>query len=529
MMVATTRGLMVILLMPLAALGLSLAQGEPDGQIVFATRITELESLDPLTVTLSRAQAVAYHVNEGLTKFSPTGEIVPGLAESWEVTEDNLTYTFKLRENVNWHDGQPFSAEDVLFTFETVMAEGVQSRAKGTLETYVEGVEIAENDSFVITLKEPFSPLLTTLAEQVLIVPQHVYGEGGASAEFASKPVGTGPYRVTEHSIDAVTLQHNPDYWGEPARTATIILKDAPEPASQLAGLLSGELSVIAYVPNVMGDIEARGYQIFTVSAGSVHGINLDLQNPIFQDARVRQALWLALDRERIKSLHYTEGLLADTVVSPAYGEYRNGALEPITRDLEAARALLNEAGWVMNEATRIREKDGTPLAFNYYAWAAQQWQDIAAVAQASWKEIGAESEITVVENALIAETVSSRYDAAAIGWGLTLDPVVGLDLLFRTTERTFEEGGTRNIFHYSNPEVDARLDEALSTTDFERRSQLVHEIQQIVYDDVPFIPIAYPTYQLATQANVILDETGEGTISGVAGVGWFMDRWDVE
>ncbi len=526
---ARKRGLLPLLLLLLGTLNPALAQGsEPDGQIVFATRITELESLNPLTVALSRAQAVAYHVNEGLTKFSPTGEIVPGLAESWEISEDNLTYTFKLRENVTWHDGQPFTADDVLFTFEIAMAETTESRAKGTLETYVEGV-IAENNAVVVTLKEPFSSFLTTLAEQLLIVPTHAYGDGAASAEFASKPVGTGPYRVAEHGIDAVTLEYNPEYWGELPRTATIILKDAPESAPQLAGLLSGELGVIPYVPNVMGDLEARGYRVYTAPSGSVHGINLDLQNPIFQDARVRKALWLALDRERIKDLHYTEGILADAVVSPAYGPYHNGALEPVSRDVAAANALLDEAGWVMNEASGVREKDGVPLAFKHYAWAAQQWQDIAAIAQASWKEIGAQVEITVVENALIADTISSRYDAAPIGWGLTLDPVVGLDLLFRTTDRTFSEGSTRNIFHYSNPEVDAGLDEALATADSERRSQIVNEIQQIVYNDVPFIPIAYPTYQLASQTNIVLNETGEGTISGVAGIGWFMDRWDVE
>lgn len=504
--------------------GFAVAQNdEPTGQIVFATRTTELENLNPLTTALGRAQAVAYHINEGLTKFSPTGEILPGLAESWDVSDDNLTYTFQLRDGVTWHDGEPFTAADVLFTFATAMAEGAPSRAKGTLDTYVASVEALGDDAVVLTLTRPFSPLLTTLAEQVLMVPEHAYGE-----DFARQPVGTGPYLVAEHGIDALRLAYYPDYWGTLPKTATIILRDAPEPAAQLAGLMAGELDVIAYVPAAMGDVEARGFNVFTAPAGSVHGINLDLQNPILQDVRVRLALWLSLDRDRIKALHYTQGLLATAIVSPAYGDYHNDILAPRDRDVEAANALLDEAGWVRNAATGLREKDGAPLSFRHYAWTAQQWQDVAAIAQASWQELGAQVEILVVENALIAETVSSRYDAAPLGWGLTLDPVIGLDLLFHSTERTFQEGGTRNIFRYSDPEVDALLDEALSTADFARRSAIVNEVQRIVYEDVPFIPIAYPTYQLATRAGIELDETGGGTISGAAGVGWFMDRWEV-
>src|SRR5690606_23767518 len=111
-----------------------------EGQIIFATRITELENLDPLTAALGRAQAVAYHVNEGLTKFSPTGEIVPGLAESWEVSDDNLTYTFHLRDGVTWHDGEAFTADDVVFTFEAAGGPEAQSRAKNTLDAYVSDV-----------------------------------------------------------------------------------------------------------------------------------------------------------------------------------------------------------------------------------------------------------------------------------------------------------------------------------------------------------------------------------------------------
>ena len=499
----------------------------PSGQIIFATRITELETLHPFTTRLARAQAVSYHINEGLTKFTPDAQIVPGLAESWDVSDDDLVYTFHLRQGVTWHDGEPFTSKDVKFTFDAAMAEDSQSRAKSTLQTNVKDVAAPDDSTVVLTLEQPYSPLLATLADQLFMVPAHILEGNVYDEDFSKFPVGTGPYTIKAHEIDYVSLEYNPDYWGDLPYTARIILKDSPEIAAQMAGLLAGELDVVAYVPTVMGNLWAQGYPIYKAPAGSVHGVNLDLQNPFLQDANVRKALMMGLDRRRIQALHYTDGFVADTVVSPAYGPYHNTDLEAVPYDVEGANALLNEAGWVLNEGTGIREKDGEPFAIKHYAWTAKQWQDIATIAQASWKQVGIDVEVVVVENALIAETISGRYDAAPVGWGLTLDPIVGLNLLFHSTDRTFQEGGTRNIFHYDNPQVDALLEEAAATANPGRRVEIIWDIQQYVYDEVPFIPAAYPTYQLITQPNVVLNETGLGTLSGM-GVGWFMNLWQV-
>ncbi len=430
----------------------------PGGQIIFATRISELETLHPFTTRLGRAQAVSYHINEGLTKFTPTAQIVPGLAESWEVDDDDIVYTFHLRQGVTWHDGQPFTSNDVKFTFDAAMAEDSQSRAKGALQTHVQDVAAPDDSTVVLSLKQPHSPLLATLADQLFIVPAHILEGNIYDEDFAKFPIGTGPYKIKDHEIDYVSLEYNPDYWGPLPYTALIFLKDSPEATAQVAGLLAGELDVVAYIPTVMGNLWAQGYPIYKAPAGSVHGINLDLQNPFLQDVNVRKALMMGLDRRRIQALHYTDGFVADTVVSPAYGAYRNTDLQAVPYDVEGANALLEEAGWILNEDSGVREKDGEPFKIQHYAWTAKQWQDIATIAQASWKQLGIDVEVVVVENALIAETISGRYDAAPVGWSLTLDPIVGLNLLFHSTDRTFQEGGTRNIFHYDNPQVDSLL-----------------------------------------------------------------------
>ena len=507
----------------------ALAQDQvtPSGQIIYAARMSELTTLHPFAARFTSALAAAYHVCEGLTKFAPTFEIVPGLASEWTVSEDQLTFTFTLRQGVTWHDGQPFTAADVKFTIDAAAAEGSQSPAQDTVRTYVSAVETPADGTVVIRLSQPYSPLLTVLAEQLTVLPSHLLADDVYAATFAETPVGTGPYRVAERQAGFITLEANADYWGEPPFTERIILRDSPEASAQQAGLLAGELDVIPFNPTTMANLEAQGYVVFRGLAGSVHGINVDLETPILQDVNVRRALQLSLDRERIQSVLYANGLLANTVVSPAYGPYHNPNLPPVTRDVAAAGALLDEAGWTMGD-DGVREKEGQRLAFQYQAWAAQQFQDIAAIAQASWLEAGIDVELVTVELANLADTMSGQFQLTTVGWPLTSDAIVGLTQLFQSTDRTLAEGGTRNVFGYKNDRVDKLLAEAYATTDVAQRAAAAHQIQEQVYNDLPLIPFAHPAYQLICQPNVTLDETGTGALSSV-GTAFFMNRWRVE
>jgi peptide/nickel transport system substrate-binding protein len=498
----------------------------PSGQIIRAATMSELTTLHPQLARFTSALAVAYHVNEGLVKFAPTFELVPGLATDWTISEDQLTFTFNLRQGVTWHDGQPFTSSDVKFTIDTAGGEASQSPAQATVRDNIASVETPDDATVVITLNKPFSPLLTVLAEQLTILPSHLLAENPYDEAFGAMPVGTGPYKVAGRETAFITLEANTDYWGDLPFTQTIIMRDSPEASAQQAGLLAGELDVINYNPTTMSGLTAQGYVVFDGLAGSVHGINVDLEEPILQDVNVRKALQLSLDRERIQSVLYANGQLANTVVSPAYGPYHNDALPPVTRNVEEANALLESAGWVKGDGD-IREKDGQPLKLQYQAWASQNWQDIAAIAQASWLEAGFEIEIVTVELANLAETMSGPFQLTTVGWPLTSDAIVGLTQLFQSTDLTLAEGGTRNVFGYKSEVVDGLLEEAYATTDVEARAEIARKIQEEVYNDLPLIPFAHPAYQLIAQPNITLDETGGGDLSSV-GPGFFMNRWQV-
>lgn len=497
----------------------------PKGQIVFATRMSELGDLHPFTARLSRAMAVAYQINEGLVKFAPDLSIVPGLASSWSVSKNELVYTFRLRQGVKWHDGKAFSGDDVKFTFGAAVATNSQSSARTVLTTYIKRLRVSGN-TVVITLREPYSPLLSVLATQLLILPAHRLRGNIYDAGFRQTPIGTGPFKITGRTSGALTLAANPTYWGFRPYAAKIILSDAPDTASQQAGFLSGELDVIAYVPTAMAGLRAQGFPVYAGAANSTHGIILDLQNPILQDVRVRQALALALDRKRAKQLHYTGGILADSVVSTAYGAYHDTKVREIPFDTAGANKILEDAGWKLDSKTGFRSKGGQELQLRHYAWPAQQWQDIAAIAQASWKKIGVDVKIVRADNSQIATVVSGKYDVAPLGLGLTNDPISGLVQLLHTTNRTFKEGGTLNVFHYSNREVDRVLDSATRVSNRTARIKAAHLVQQRARTGMPFIPIAYPALELITKKNIVLHERNKG-LSGIA-VGYFMSKWRV-
>ncbi len=498
------------------------AGGKELARIVLATKMSELTDLNPLSARSSRALALLNHVSEGLTKFNPDFSVGPGLATKWTVSPDGLTYTFELRQGVKWHDGSAVTGDDVKFSFDAAMAADSKASSKATLGTYVSSVAINGTNA-VLTLKKAYAPLLSVLAGQVPILPKTILGSNPALASFGTQPVGTGPYKIAKRDLSTLTIERNADYWGAKPKIATIVMFDSTDPAAQYAGMLTGQIDVVEYDANAMGDIASKGGRLWVGAAGSVHGICLDLQNPALSDVKVRQALRLGLDRPRIKAADYPTGTAAEALISTAFGKFTT-TLPTINRDVAAANKLLDEAGWVKG-ADSIRAKNGTPFKIIHHTWPAKQWQDVATVAQANWKELGIDVQLTTIENARIADVLSAKFDAAPLGWGLTANPLVGLDLLLHTTTSTFKQGGTFNVFHYTNPNVDKLLDEVLATSDDAKQVDLAKQIQQIAYDDVPFIPIAYPAYQLGAKTTVALDETGKGGLSGV-GQGWFMDRW---
>ena len=301
--------------------------------------------LDPTTHVAGSIREIVYaNVYEGLTLTDQNGQPYPALAESWEVSDDGLTYTFHLREGVTFHDGTSFEAEDVKFTYDRARGPDSQNAGKrifGAIDT----IETPDDATVVVTLSRPDGSFLYNMgsADAAIVSPESV-------ADLTTHPVGTGPFQFEEWVRgDHITLTRFDDYWGEPARLDKVTFRIITDPQAQVAALRTGEIDVFPNMgaPELLGEFEAD--DDFKVMLGSTEGeaiMALNHRREPFSDVRVRQALTHAIDREAV-----IEGALAgygEAIGShyppnlPDYVDYTG--LYPF--DPGKAKELLTEAGY---------------------------------------------------------------------------------------------------------------------------------------------------------------------------------------
>ena len=326
---------------------------EGSDTLVVGMRTDNLLTFDPAMFRSRETEAVLRNIFDSLVFRTHEGEVIPWLAHTWRALDDT-TFEFELVEGVTFHNGEPLTAEDVVFTFERILTEGGvggQTSPRAGLLGPIDRVEAVDDHTVRFHYRETFPQ---RLLEQALvhfqIVPKdHVEAVG--VEEFARHPVGYGPYVFVSGSIDSqVTLRRNPDYWHGAPRLETLVFRMMPEPSTRVAALLSGEVHIIQEVP---GDLVERidaapGVSVHTAPGTRAYFIELNVSKPPFDDVRVRQALNYAIDWENILSNIYRGyGQRLSTGFLPS-GFGFDPDLEPYPYDPERARELLREAGYAV-------------------------------------------------------------------------------------------------------------------------------------------------------------------------------------
>ena len=293
----------------------------------------------------------------------------PGLAASWETAGDGLSWTFTLQGGVTWQDGEPFTADDVAFTFNDVVL--VDDLAANNASSFgpVERVEVVDETTVRFVLSEPFSALPYYLAYYAGILPEHILGDVEnplSDAAFNKQtPVGTGAFRVAEFVPGSyVRLERNPDYWGGEPKLAGIVFSIVPDPNTQLAQILAGELDMVGVSnPALLAGVENNpNLEVLEQSQNLYYFVALNQTDERFQDVRVRQALLYAIDRPAIiASVLKGYGEVATGPIAPLQQALYNPDVPNYPFDPERARELLAEAGYTPGP-DGILEKDGEPL-----------------------------------------------------------------------------------------------------------------------------------------------------------------------
>lgn len=494
---------------PLIGLGGCAGGGDVRSTVLRRSTSSEPRSLDPQLAS-GNSTALVYDMFEGLLGIDAVGNERPGLAETHEVSEDGLTYTFRLREGAKWSDGTPITAEDVLFTYRRSVDPDLAARGGRALfrvanfrevitgRRPVEDIGISAPDprTVVIRLEQPTPYMLELVSSAALaIVPKHAIEQHGDQWTSPGKMVTSGAYTLSEVVPNTyIKLTKNQHYYdaGDVA-IEDVMYYGVENPATALTRFRANELDLVFNVPlNRLEELRERyARELHDELAIGVFYILLNNRRGPTQDIRVREALFLAVDRDRMRSsILRGEGEVATGIVPHSVPDYEPPRLpfQDLNNDQRKARAveLLRAAGYSERNPLRITYKFGGVEINRLIAVALKSMWDEIGLINVTLENVGASG---VVRDAAAGNFEAMRYTYYAP----YADPVAMLRLL--------NADNSMNVSGYSNPAFDAALDEADRMMDPPARSRRLSEIEAMVMQDFPVIPIYYnKRYYLVSQ-----------------------------
>lgn len=498
------KGIAVSVLVAGAAAGLmsnAIAQTPPN--VLVVGQIAEPQSLDPQHVSAVNDFRILMNVYDGLVRYKDgTLEVEPALATDWTISEDGTEYTFNLREGVTFHDGSAFNAESVVFNFERMIQEDHPYHT-GTfpLSFYfsaVTAVEAVDDMTVKFTLNESFAPFLSNLAYPAgLIVSKAAVEEHGE--DFDRNPSGTGAFKFVEwQSNTRVVVDRFDAYWDGAAPLDAVVYRPITDANTRVAEMLSGGIDVMVEVPpdNVSTFSSDAAFTLYEEAGPHLWFLILNAKEGPMADVRVRQAANYAVNKEALVDnvLQGTASVAAGPT-PPAFNWAYNEDLDPYPYDPDKARELLAEAG-----------AEGASLTFYVTEGGSGMLDPIAmgTAIQADLQAVGLDVTIETYEwntfLGIVNPGLEGKADMAEMAW-MTNSPDT-LPYLALRTEAWPDKGGF-NSGYYSNPEVDALLQSARTSTDQAERAELYKEMQAIVYEDAPWLFVANWKQNAVTTAAV--------------------------
>jgi peptide/nickel transport system substrate-binding protein len=465
-------------------------------------------SSNPSSLNSARAVGVAValpalQVTEGLVRVDRNNSPQPELATSWTVSKDGKVITFKLRDGVKWHDGQPFTSADVKYTFDKLAP--LHPRASGVFKN-VQSVEVPDPLTVVVTLKQSYGPFIDFLtADNAGIQPKHLYdGRDPMNNPFNRRPVGTGPFMFSSWTPgQSIVLTRNPNYWdkGKPYLDK-LIFQIMPDANSRVAALEAGDIDYIANYDMSISALQRLRLNP-TVAIGSNRGVARPLllmfntKNPTLSNAAVRHALYEAIDRNLLIATAFSGlGKPGVSSISPSFQWAYNPAVDytkMYAYSADKAAKDLDAAGFKV-------KPDGTRFTVRMtYEPSVSGYTETAQVIRDNWKKIGVNAVLEPREtNVWLSKVYTDKdFDTAFAIYNSGGDPALGVDRMYRCAPpKTINN----NASQYCNPQLDALYDKAAAPFDKAERATYYKETQTIVANDLPTAVIADLGYADATR-----------------------------
>jgi len=453
-------------------------------EIVIAQR-ADAPSLDPHASNDSAASNVKIQIFNSLVKTDLNMEMVGDLAESWQILDD-LTWQFNLRKGVKWHNGEDFTAADIKYTVERMKV----SPQVGHLVEAISEVEILDDHTVLLRTDEPYAPMLANLSHSAArIVNQKAIEEYGE--EVGENPIGTGPFKFAEWvSGERIVLERFEEYFEGPAAAERLVFRPIPEGTSRTIALETGEIDIAYEIePNDKAIVEENDEtKLYEQNSNRTEYLSFNLNKTPFENQKVRQAISHVIDKQSILEVaEVGRGGIAHTVIGPKVLGF-NPDVPQYDFNVEKAKQLLTEAGY--------------PDGFSTTLWASGDVRErMAQVIQNNLAQIGIDASIQLLEwGAYLDRAAKGEHDMFLLGWtNLTADGDGGMYPLFHSSK--LGPGGNRSF--YSNPEVDALLEEGRVTVDPEIRPESYKKAQLIIMEDAPWVPLYYQTVNLGARADL--------------------------
>jgi peptide/nickel transport system substrate-binding protein len=460
------------------------------GDAIVVASISDARTLVPILASDSASSDICGMVFNGLVKYDKDVNIIGDLAERWEVLDEGLVIIFHLRKDVRWHDGAPFTARDVEFTYRKLIDPDVRTPYSGDFER-IKSLEVLDDHKVKMTYKEPFAPALSSWG--MWIMPEHILrNEDLNKAGFSRNPIGTGPYKFKSWKTgEKIELVSNHEYFEGRPYIDRYIYKIIPDDATifleletQAVDLTS--VSPLQFTRQTDNSFFKTHYRKFRYPSFGYTYMGYNLSNPKFKDPRVRRAINCAVNKDEIVDTVLFG--LARVTTGPfmldawAY----NKDIKPAPFNPIEAKRLLSAAGWSDTDGDGWLEKDGVRFEFTVLVNQGNlERLRSAEMIQGYLKTVGIRMKIRVLEwSAMINEFINKRrFEAVLMGWFLSRDPDC-YDIWHSSKTRE----GEFNFIGYKNAEADKLLEEGRRTFDQAKRSAIYRRIHELIYGDQPYL-----------------------------------------
>jgi peptide/nickel transport system substrate-binding protein len=474
------------------------------GGTVLLAEAGDISTVNGLLTNDTTTQLITGSIFESLIGISPLdGRPVPGLADSWDVAGDELTYTFHLNQDAKWHDGTDFTANDVAFSFDAALDPNTGFPYRSIVDDAVESYRVIDENTFEMTAEEKLVTFLYEGPGAITIMAEHIWGDvdpaswsfdGGSTGQDPARVIGTGPFKFEEWvQGDHVSVVRNDDYYDKVPYIDGLTLRVLPDSDSSVLALKQQEIDIMEFVPPAqMASVQSTdglAVDVYDFFNFTYYAFNLDpAQNDLFQDQKVRQALFYALDRDSItQNIYFGYGEAATGTQPPISPAYAPDQMQPSYEfDPEKAKSLLAEAGWTIDDG--VMTKDGQELEFDFlYSGGEPVVDQLVTYMKEAWEEIGVKVELTSIGGAALIERLESGdFDMALLA--VSLSPDGNQTALFSCDAAT----NGLNFSHYCSEQWDQIDSEQRVEFDANDRTQLLIDQSQLIWEDQPVGPLRF-------------------------------------